>query len=213
MGKYNQGILGSFSGKVGTVVGSFWKQRWVMRSRPTHVTNPNTQSQQTVREGFALLSRVMSRVRSAVEIGFKSMADSYAITPVNAAIKENFDVALTGSAPNVAIDYSRLILSKGDLQNVQNGAATVSGSAAMVSWVNNAGITPDTLDDDYLCIAIYCEHYNQAVVTAGASTRVDQAATVSFPSLWSGQTGKVYIFTYNNDGRVSDSVLAGTVTF
>ncbi len=34
MGKYNKGILGAFSGKVGPVVGSSWRGRDVLRSCP-----------------------------------------------------------------------------------------------------------------------------------------------------------------------------------
>ena len=35
MGKINQGILGGFSGKVGTVVGGSWKGTAYMRGLPT----------------------------------------------------------------------------------------------------------------------------------------------------------------------------------
>ena len=34
MGTYNKGILGPFSGKVGTVVGASWRGKDVMRSLP-----------------------------------------------------------------------------------------------------------------------------------------------------------------------------------
>jgi len=34
MGTYNKGILGAFYGKVGTVVGSTWRGKDVMRSLP-----------------------------------------------------------------------------------------------------------------------------------------------------------------------------------
>ena len=45
MGKINQGILGGFSGKVGTAVGSTWKSINYMRALAISVHNPNTVKQ------------------------------------------------------------------------------------------------------------------------------------------------------------------------
>jgi hypothetical protein len=42
MGTIKQGILGGFSGKVGTVVGASWKGIAYMRSLPQKVKNPRT---------------------------------------------------------------------------------------------------------------------------------------------------------------------------
>lgn len=44
MGKINQGILGGFSGKVGTVVGGSWKGTAYMRGLPTHYTATQSES-------------------------------------------------------------------------------------------------------------------------------------------------------------------------
>lgn len=43
MGTIKQGILGGFSGKVGTVIGSSWKGISYMRSRAQSVKNPRTE--------------------------------------------------------------------------------------------------------------------------------------------------------------------------
>jgi hypothetical protein len=45
MGTIKQGILGGFSGKVGTVIGASWKGINYMRSIPQHVKNPRTAGQ------------------------------------------------------------------------------------------------------------------------------------------------------------------------
>ena len=44
MGKISQGILGGFSGKVGTVIGGNWKGIDYMRSKASKVTNPKIES-------------------------------------------------------------------------------------------------------------------------------------------------------------------------
>ena len=48
-----RGILGGFSKKIGSVVGSSWKGIAVMKSLPLSVANPNTVKQQGVRKPFA----------------------------------------------------------------------------------------------------------------------------------------------------------------
>ncbi len=45
MGKIKQGILGGFSGKVGTVIGGNWKGISYMRSIPQSIKNPRTDGQ------------------------------------------------------------------------------------------------------------------------------------------------------------------------
>ena len=42
MGTISKGILGGFSGKVGTVIGGNWKGIDYMRSIPASVSNPRT---------------------------------------------------------------------------------------------------------------------------------------------------------------------------
>ena len=55
MGKIDLGILGSFSGKVGNVVGGKWKGISYMRAKATSVSNPRTDGQMSQRSKFALV--------------------------------------------------------------------------------------------------------------------------------------------------------------
>ena len=53
MGIIKQGILGGFSGKVGSVVGTSWKGRAVMKAMPLSVANPRTSGQVNQRTKFS----------------------------------------------------------------------------------------------------------------------------------------------------------------
>jgi len=55
MGHIRKGILGGFSGKVGTVVGASWKTTSYMRSLPKKGNNPRTLAQRRQRSKFALV--------------------------------------------------------------------------------------------------------------------------------------------------------------
>ena len=60
MGTIKQGILGGFSGKVGTVVGSSWKGISYMRGRAQSVRNPRTEGQMEQRSKFAQVLELLA---------------------------------------------------------------------------------------------------------------------------------------------------------
>jgi len=51
-----QGILGGLSGKIGSVVGTSWKGRAILKSLPLSVANPETEGQVSQRTSFSLIS-------------------------------------------------------------------------------------------------------------------------------------------------------------
>lgn len=216
MSKYNQGILGPFSGKVGPVVGAFWKGRNVMRVRPAHVTNPQTTDQMTVRQRLTILSKAFAGMRDVLALGYKVMAKNLAITPTNAAIKNNNNsTVLTGTYPSVVLDAQSLKFSTGSGYNVVAPQCTNTGNTVNVTWTNNAGASPSILDDDSVIIVAYNYSLNETFMDATA-TRVDQAAQFTVPATWqpAGDPITVHVFTMDSakEDKISDSVLAGTLS-
>lgn len=214
MSKYNQGILGPFSGKVGTVVGSFWKGRFVMRSRPTHMTNPNTPAQQAQRAIFSIVSANLAPLRTAVNVGFATRGDIENVTPMNVAMQVNMEQAVTGSGTAVQIDWNRFMIAGGTLLNVETPTAgAAAGKVINVSWVNNAGVDSTVLDNDQVMLAVYNPSRKMAAFDLVTACRDDQSAVLHVPSLWVGDTVKVFIFCRSEDKtRTSQSVMCGSVT-
>ncbi|WP_291131895.1 DUF6266 family protein [Flavobacterium sp. UBA7682] len=56
MGTYNKGILGPFSGKVGTVVGANWRGKDIMRSLPKKTNRTPTETQLLKRQLFTTVA-------------------------------------------------------------------------------------------------------------------------------------------------------------
>lgn len=214
MSKYNQGILGPFSGKVGTVVGSYWKGRFVMRGRPTHMTNPNTPAQQAQRARFSIVSENLAPMRPAINVGFAVRADIDNVTPANVAMQINMEQAVTGSGTALSINWTRWMVSGGQLLNVESPTATAAaGHTINMSWMNNAGVQADVLDTDSVIVVAFNPTKKQAVNDLVTMTRDDQSGVLNVPAAWVGDTVQVFIFTRSEDGsRVSPSVNAGAVT-
>ena len=137
MAVINQGILGGFSGKVGTVIGGTWKGISYMRSIPASVSNPRTPAQVEQRAKFSAVGKFLHPLTSFLRIGFKSAAVK--MSAYNAAMSFNLKNAITGIFPAFDIDYSKVLISQGSLPGALN-PATVSATAGTVrfTWENNS---------------------------------------------------------------------------
>jgi hypothetical protein len=101
MGTIKQGILGQFSGKVGTVIGSSWKGQGVMRGIAPSVANPKTDGQLAVRQKFSITMKFVQSMVQFLRIGFKNYA--MGMTQVNAAFSYNRLNAILGTYPNFTV--------------------------------------------------------------------------------------------------------------
>lgn len=214
MSKYNQGILGPFSGKVGPVVGAYWKGRNVMRIRPAHVTNPQTEDQMRVRMRLSILSTFLTPFREVLKIGMAKKMAEFAITAVNAGIKMN-QLSTIGNYPSMSVDPTKVQLSNGLGFNVDTPTITAgaAGAVANFSWLNNAGFDPTVNDNDRVFIALRNKETGKVSFNDGAALRVDQAATLAGPVSWKGKTVQGFIFTTNWLGDlVSPTTYVGEVT-
>ena len=123
MGEIKQGILGGFSGKVGTVIGSTWKDVSYMRAMAISVSNPRTPKQQTQRGKFAMSLNFLRSITPYVREGYKTYA--LKCTPFNAAMSYNLRYAIGGSAPDLTINYGHALVARGSLMPVFNASASV----------------------------------------------------------------------------------------
>jgi len=211
MGKYNQGILGVFSGKIGTVVGSSWRGIKYMRSLAAKRGNANASEKQLEQQArFALITTFLKPVKPLLEIGFKN----YAIgkTGYNSAHSYNLKNALSGVTPNLEIDYSMVIISRGDLPAVKEVAATsVTAGKLNLAWLDNTG-KGKAKASDQLILAVFCPALADAVYSIGEATRDLEALDYDLPEEFSGETVEVYLGWISQDGKeVAGSKYTGSV--
>ncbi|HEY1061659.1 MAG TPA: DUF6266 family protein, partial [Daejeonella sp.] len=69
MGTYKKGILGSFSGKVGTVVGSSWNGIEYMRSLPKPSSKAPTDLQMLQRAKLGMATGFLQPISALINIG------------------------------------------------------------------------------------------------------------------------------------------------
>lgn len=207
MGIYKNGILGGFSGKVGTVIGSYWKGRNVMRAVPAHVNNPNTPLQQAARARFALVGRFVAACQGFINVGYANR--SATITAGNAAFHDNFNNgAIQGTGTNVSLDYTRVSLSSGSHINPESPAATQgTGHTIAVSWTDNTGVSPEVLSSDIVMVCLYNPSRNASTYDVSNASRLDASLIIAYPALWVGDEVHIFIATRNTAGTLVSPTL------
>ena len=231
MAKLHQGILGAFSGKVGTVVGYLWRGRQVVRAYRKEINYPNTESQQAEREWFVSMVRFAATARQALLLGLRERAARDQMTEGNAFVKMNkhcfgrthAPVAAYGGATPSSLEGEQKSLqpnSSPKLGEVPEGRRSVlqdGGEYGSKATRPRPSGTPSSLEGELKCRDAACRvptEYERIRISEGA------AAPVRFAAAEIGESGilrvdfeknsgmtrakgsdHVYIYIYNTDSK------------
>lgn len=210
MGTIRKGILGGFSGTVGTVVGANWRGMDVIRSRPKSSGSNPTPAQLMQREKFALAIKFQNSLRSmqsrlyGENAGVKSrvnLAASYLLREVVA--EENGQALLL---------MEKVIVTKGTLTGFQNIMVTEAPDQTLnFTWDDNSSQMMAKATDIF-CTAIFEEDSGEFAIHEGPEQRDAGAGAVVLPELWAGKTVHVYAFFQNSEQEAAcNSVYLGTM--
>jgi len=204
MSTIKQGILGGFSGKVGTVIGATWKGISYMRGIAASVTNPRTPAQLNQRAKFATALRFIQPLTPFLRVGFKNYA--VGMTAFNAAMSYNLQNAVTGIYPTYEIDYSKALITRGNLPGALNPAVTASSTGKIhFTWEDNSSDT-NAMSTDKVLLVVYNPIRNQAITIVAGNTRVSGSQTVTVPASFTGDEVQCFIaFQDANQFELSNS--------
>lgn len=162
MAKLNMGILGGFTGKVGTVVGYIRKGQPVIRALPQKPQVEASENQKNARMRFAALRKIIPSFVPAFSIGFRAQLDEKMVHCV--AFSELWALGVVGDAPECAIDYSKVIVSKGRRPNLAEARVVREGDSIVATWAPKGNIPPaDGTDEVYLAVYSTAENYIRVV--------------------------------------------------
>ena len=209
MGTIRKGILGGFSGKVGTVVGASWRGISYIRSLPQKVRNPRSDGQRSQRTKFSLVVSLLKPMNALLRVGWKLYAHRQ--SPFNAATSYTLANAITGTYPEYEIDVSKVLISRGSLTPAANAKATVTSGNIVLSWNDNSGIGAAKPTDKAL-IAVINPIKDETITNAAGADRSAGTQTVVIPDAWSGDAVDVYLGFVSEDGReVANSSYLGSI--
>ena len=208
MGTHKQGILGSFSGKVGTVIGSTWRGKWVMRGLTTSKRGKSNPAQLEQQAKFTLMMKFLQPLGSLVKQTYDTSPAE--MSGFNKAFSDNVRIAIAGAYPAFTVDYSKVVLSKGILPNVNSpiAASTVAGKV-IFTWTDNSSKTVSATDLAF--VAVYNEALNRWIFAQETAARNAGTYTLDVAE-FSGKPVQTYIGFVSADGQnVSNSLFSGQV--
>jgi hypothetical protein len=213
MGNYRRGILGNFSGKVGTVIGSHWKGIDYMRSLPRKSGKAPTEQQYGQQLKFALAVSFSKPISALVNEGFASLAKEK-VSGYNLGVQQVMKEAITGVFPNYEIDYSKVRISEGSLAPSVNALATAAAAGSLtISWTDNTAEEDNAFTDDRLMVLVYNPTKARYLFTTRGAERGTGSHTVNLPANFSGDEVEVYISFISRDGnKAANSDYLGKVT-
>ncbi|QZE15527.1 hypothetical protein K4L44_06760 [Halosquirtibacter laminarini] len=209
MGKISKGILGGFSGTVGSVVGSTWKGIDVIRSKPKMRKKSSTKSQVAQRKKFGAAVKFFSSIHDMVKIGFQEVAIHQ--TAHNVAIKENFKhFSYDAQKDEIKIDYSKLIIANGSRPPVRNFSVTKSSDNSLsFDWKYDSF---ERGTHDPMLNLLFISENGEILPRYDFDLLVAENTTINSDELGISGTVHVYCFYHhiNVEGKlqVSDSVHA-----
>ena len=184
MGKIRKGILGGFSGKVGTVVGSFWKGKAVMRSLSGSTKKELTELQKKQNKIFAYVMNVLSAMYYVIKFGFYGVKGK---TELNDATSYNLKNALT---PDGEFGFDRVKLSNGHYgTNTQINFDYIDEGVGMPK---RAVFSPaNGKENEYFMGIIYSKEHNECRTCISPTTNSDE---INLTDLIPSQCYAWYIF-------------------
>ena len=224
MARYYNGILGPFHGKVGTVVGYLWNGKPCMRAYKRIVKNPRTKAQQEHRAMFKEEVQLAAKMRWAVKTTMTEAAREAGMTAYNLFVKVN--QGAFGTHPSVsaaggdtspclgeeltdavlAVDYSRLILSMGDIPQVELREITWDEDNVLtVKYRQGSGS-----GYDHVYMYVYVPSLGTGFLSAPTYRR-DRRIALALPDEYAGHEAVVYLMVQSADGRWCDSLYCGEI--
>jgi hypothetical protein len=210
MGLMQNGILGGFSGKVGTVVGGNWRGKEVMRSKPRKRKNAKqTDAQRDHKAKFSLAAQFTFSMKELLELGFQHYAKGK--TGANSAFAIILKKAITGVYPDYQLAYDKVLVSRGSLLNPLDARAAAGATDTIqFTWTYSEGFGNANADDQVLMVAYYPE-LNSTVYKFGAARSAGTDSLV-IP----GASGKVVhtwiSFVSADQEDVATSIYTGKVS-
>ncbi|GGG98485.1 hypothetical protein GCM10007415_37590 [Parapedobacter pyrenivorans] len=134
MATFKNGVNGSFSGRVGNVIGYQWRGINVMRALPRKSNKPRSEKQLANEMRMKLAMSFLSPLSGLIAVGYQQAADGLPMTPFNIALSYHKKHAIGGEYPDLYFDYSKAIISTGALTPAEALAAEWTDEGLAVSW-------------------------------------------------------------------------------
>jgi hypothetical protein len=199
--------LFAFTGSLGNVVGYYSRGQYFVRSKPVHRNKKQTLAQVMHREKFSRAIKFVSTLSPLLAItipAMKKMSES------NYVMSHTMKNAMYGSYPDFNINYSRVPVCRGTLQNAWNEQARTVAGNVIFSWKDNYQYHNAQGNDKAILVA-YCEELNQCIYSTNNFDRRTGEATLPVAPFRGHLVQTWLAFRSENGKLVSNSTYTGAL--
>ncbi|MBD0822708.1 DUF6266 family protein [Aestuariibaculum marinum] len=184
MATYQQGVLGDFSGKVGTVIGSRWRGKAVLRSLPNKSHKPPTPAQQKQRNRFKCIHSFLTPIKDLLNETFGAPVKSK--SRYNLAFSYHLKEATIFNGVDFIIQYNKVLISMGSLRGFEDVVVeTQENQPLKLQWTDNSNQGMAYADDRLLVVA-YAPAIKQFACFTPTVQRSDSAYPLNFEPVFQG---------------------------
>ena len=211
MANISKGILGGFSGKVGTIVGANYRGKDIIRSVPKKSGRKPTELQLLQQKKFRL---VVSFLQPLKPIQSKYFGMSSGVkSKANLAASYMLNNALLVVANEPELVFNKILITKGELAGFQNQVATPAvGRIMNFTWDDNS-LQGNGNATDVMNVVSYSEDQQVFEVFQGVATSADGTAQITLPNYFGGLDIHFWIYFNNAEQKLAcNSPYLGLIT-
>jgi hypothetical protein len=209
MATITNGILGPFSGIVGTVSGYSRNGKNFMRSRRRKTSSRMTPRRLAQQQKIKVCNEFTSPFSGTGFFAKTFPAYGHSGTGFNRATSAIMNLAIVGTYPDTAIDYAKVLISEGPLPAAVNASAVAdTDKNILFRWEDNTGTGTAKANDKVILVA-YFPDVKKAFFTIGAAMRKDGEASLE-TTQDRGKIAETWMgFLSNGEEDAGDSVYCG----
>lgn len=207
MGTLKSGLLGTYIGKMGDYVSYYLNGKVVVRyiGKVDHWTDPQLEVQMRM----TLVSILVKTMKDFINASFRHTPKPIGWSANNMAVSLNNPGVVSGVYPDLAIDFGKVILSKGDIPVPQKTQVSLTDNAIKFSWAADLEAEKADENDQVMCLA-YFPGSSQVFTVLSGNKRGAEEQMIALPSFTSGMVIETYLCFVSEDRmRTSDSVYTG----
>ena len=208
MARIKEGPLGQVTGTVGNITIGKWKNKTTVRNRRSTSKNPATQGQLEQQAKVAIAGKFLRSLKIVLRVSFRNYSSD--MSGFNEAVRYLLKYGIAGDYPGYSINFSRVLISRGELLNEADPVATAEAGQVTFTWkhVAQQGIA----DNDQAIVVVYCEALNKCVYALNGAPRTAGTITIAAPRFKGYEVHTWLAFISANGQDVSDSVYTGKLT-
>ncbi len=207
MAKVN-GVNGAFKGRIGNIVYYELDGVQIARSIGQH---PGTfsKAQLANQQRTAVVSKFLNPIKAFISLSFKSPEFKAKNYPYNKASSYNKINATMGEYPNISMDFSKVRIAQGDLQEAQNAEVNAVEGGMKFTWTYDDKADRERKEDQVMLMAYFPKKETALFIYSGARRTAKEALLAIDPS-FAGEEAETYIAFVSDDRTgIANSVYTG----